>query len=362
VLGDALNLNILTGIYSPDMQALLLWSLLLLLLLVLLLLTAVALVVVFGSDRLRQDPLVGMAARAEQCWKVCRCILLVIDKIALHVNPHLFLDARSLAAFVASSRATSRHPSLACKVAGRRVLLSRCANPVKCVIAFYNIGWTTSRFNRLQQHERTLTADLRTALAHMMADVVLLCECGEIEEGLPREEWLAMLGRICGPGFAVEHQSHYTSIVRQETMEVTQQPTLWGPLTFVRGHEYRKCQYLQVRVKDSAAKPIDIVNCHSPGSRRRPLTVTIREHILKWLVDNTSNNAIIGGDLNINLITLDMVLKHTPDIKYLMEPNWKHGDIIVTRSLNADSMACEINSTSDEHKMCVAMVKQEVIA
>ena len=61
--------------------------------------------------------------------------------------------------------------------------------------------------------------DLRKALEEINADVVLLPECGEIGIGLDQDLWLTLLSGICGPGFKVTHQSHYTSIVRSATME-----------------------------------------------------------------------------------------------------------------------------------------------
>ena len=61
------------------------------------------------------------------------------------------------------------------------------------------------------------------------ADVVLLCECGDIGIGLG-SQWLDVLNRILGNGFLVSHQSHYTCIVREETVRVLKRPALIGPL------------------------------------------------------------------------------------------------------------------------------------
>ena len=146
------------------------------------------------------------------------------------------------------------------------------------IVAFYNIGWDSERLKEQSKHEETLSQDLRTALFDFNADLVLLSECGKIVEGLDETLWLPMLRRICGPGFTVRHQSHYTSIVGVATMKVTQQPTLKGPLSSLPGHEYRMCQHLQVVMNDSVPKPIDIV--HSPASMKHPLTPTLQEHIL----------------------------------------------------------------------------------
>ena len=79
-----------------------------------------------------------------------------------------------------------------------------------------------------------------------VADVSLLCEYGEIGEGLGAQ-WVAVARRCCGPGFDVTPHSHYTSIVRKSTVEVLEGPSLKGPLC--REHEYRMCQHLKSAVE-----------------------------------------------------------------------------------------------------------------
>ena len=83
------------------------------------------------------------------------------------------------------------------------------------VVAFYNIGWQQSRFRNLEQHKMTLKHDLSTALGELGADCVLLSECGVIETGLDKNMWLSLLRSICGEGFAMCHQSHYTSGIHE---------------------------------------------------------------------------------------------------------------------------------------------------
>ena len=106
---------------------------------------------------------------------------------------------------------------------------------------------------------------------------IVRCECGEIGVGLPTE-WLEVVRRCCGPGFVVTHQSHYTSIAKKSTVEVMEGPSLKCPLC--REHEYRMCQHVAVQLIDSAAKPIDLFDIHSPTSTKRPLAATMREQIL----------------------------------------------------------------------------------
>ena len=183
------------------------------------------------------------------------------------------------------------------------------------VFVWYNIGWLNSRFNNLTRHEATLRKDLWEAIETKVADVIFLCECGEIGDGLGKE-WLEVVRRCCGPGFVVTHQSHYTSIVRISTVEVLEGPSLKGPLC--REHDYRMCQHMKVRFKDSAAKPIDLFNLHSPTSTKRPLTATIREQILKWLLENSGSRAFFGGDLNTSKQSLEAVFNTRRDITFLI--------------------------------------------
>ena len=154
------------------------------------------------------------------------------------------------------------------------------------VVAFYNLTWDNGRFKQEKKHERTLGADIRAALEEFNADVLLLSECGEIGEGLTTMLWLPMLRRICGPGFDIRHQSHYTSIIRLSTIDMKVEPSLQGPLTTLRNHEYRKCQHLQVVLKGSVGKPIDLYNCHSPASKKHPLAATARQDILRRFLQN----------------------------------------------------------------------------
>ena len=69
----------------------------------------------------------------------------------------------------------------------------------------------------------------------------------------------------------IEHQSHYTSLVRKATVTVEEGPILRGPLSNQTAHWYRQCQYLRVINKDNAAKPIGLFNLHSPASGGKPL-------------------------------------------------------------------------------------------
>ena len=235
--------------------------------------------------------------------------------------------------------------------------VSSAAKPdVPCVVVFYNITWDNGRFKHQNKHERTLEADIRAALDEFNADVLLLSECGEVGIGLTVSLWMSMLRRICGPGFEITHQSHYTSIIRISTIDIKVAPSLQGPLTTLPNHAYRMCQHVQVFLKGSVGKPIDLYNCHSPSSRKHPLTATVRQNILQWFLQNMGPQAIIGGDLNSSLQSLDDAFKGEPSIHYCYEAGHLHGDLAIVKGLQAESMPCEVMSTSLAHKMVVVML------
>ena len=98
------------------------------------------------------------------------------------------------------------------------------------VFVWYNIGWTRSRFNRLQRHEDTLSQDLNQAIRGFAPSGIFLSECGEIEEGLPNEEWMALLRRILPAGYDIWTHSHYTCILKMDDVEVISPPELVGPM------------------------------------------------------------------------------------------------------------------------------------
>ena len=223
------------------------------------------------------------------------------------------------------------------------------------VFVFYNIGWQSSLFYELANHAEALHQDLWEALDMKSADVVMLSGCGEVGKGLG-ERWLTLVRKICGPGFCVVHQGHYTSIVRVHTVEVLEGPSLRGPLS--RYHTYRTCQHLRVQWKDSAAEPIDLFNVHSPSSGKHKLTPAVRGEILAWFCQNMGTRAIIGGDLNTSRVTLANAFRNIPDVQYCYEKDHAHGDLVVAKGLpGAFSVACDAHATTDAHRMVVVMLK-----
>ena len=228
------------------------------------------------------------------------------------------------------------------------------------IFAWCNIGWLSARFKQMKKREKTLTADLRAAIDTYDPDGIFLCECGEIEEGFVGLPWMEMLRRILGRGYAIWHESHYTCILKTATVDVLMAPALRGPLSSMNNHAFRKCQHVQVQIKNSAAKPIDLFNVHSPASTKRPLPAFVREQILKWFLEHAGHTALIGGDLNSSLPSLDAVFKADRAFQYCYEENHKHGDVVVAKGLpTAESMSCDITSTSDAHTMCVVHVELE---
>ena len=222
------------------------------------------------------------------------------------------------------------------------------------VLASYCIGWQTSCLHsrRSQRHEQNLTNDIRQAIGRFDADIILLSECGTINEGLP-PEFEAMLHRIVGPEFDLTHQSHYTAIVRRATVQVIEAPSLKGPLSPLPKHFYRLAQHLKVQIRDSAEMPIDVWNCHSPSSKRYPFSRMVRQHILQYFAINSGPRALIAGDLNSRLDSLIAEFGRYPGFHYCYEPTHQHGDIMIARGVSAHSVPCDVNSASDAHRMCV---------
>ena len=95
------------------------------------------------------------------------------------------------------------------------------------VIAFYDITWQKSRFTgkQVDRHKATLREDLLAGFQKHHVDVMLLSECGVVEEGLG-DEFRDLLLEICGPEFSVTCHSHYACIVRTSTIDITKEPSL----------------------------------------------------------------------------------------------------------------------------------------
>ena len=138
------------------------------------------------------------------------------------------------------------------------------------------------------------------------------------------------------------------------------EPTLQGPLTSRLDHEYWMRQHLQVSLRTSAGKLINVYNVHSPGSNKHPLTPTVRADILEWFATNAAKPALIGGDLKSSLPSLDAGFKNYGDIHYCYEKNHLQGDVVIAKGLEAQSMPCEVMLTSKLHKMCVVMAAMEL--
>ena len=229
---------------------------------------------------------------------------------------------------------------------------------VDLVVASYNITWDNGRlsFGHWHQHVLNLEADLRTAIDIYHADLVLLQECGEIEQGLDAKPWLSLLRKICGPDYVATHQSHFTSIVKA-TVVVLAGPSLQGPLTTWPGHEYRMCQHMKVDLKGNSSGAVDIYSVHSPSSVERPLSATVRHHVLEWFASVASSRALIVGDLDSSVHSLNVSLRGHSDIACLFEDDHMHGDIAIAKGLpTAESLPCEADSTNKAHRMVVVMV------
>ena len=149
--------------------------------------------------------------------------------------------------------------------------------------------------------------------------------------------------------------SHYACIVRTSTIDITKEPSLTEALCPLPNHEYRRSQYLQITLKSPIAyKPIDVYNLHSPSSANRPLTAGIREQILRWMFVNTAERALVGGDLNTSVFSLEYQLGKA--WQFYFQPNHKHGDLSCGKGIAAASVPCFIDSTSKDHTMCIVHV------
>ena len=98
------------------------------------------------------------------------------------------------------------------------------------------------------------------------ADIVFLCECGEVVYGLG-DEWTAILKNVCPDRIDhINHDSHYTALIDTNLLNIEKGPYLKGPMLQLQGHNFRMCQYVKVSIRNSAAKPIEVFNIHNPSS------------------------------------------------------------------------------------------------
>ena len=90
------------------------------------------------------------------------------------------------------------------------------------VLGFYTVAWHKSCLygKRRAEHAKTLKEDIQSAFQDHHVDVMLLLECGEIEQG-SGEEFENFLRSICGSDFTVVYQRHYACIIRTSRIDVT---------------------------------------------------------------------------------------------------------------------------------------------
>ena len=62
----------------------------------------------------------------------------------------------------------------------------------------------------------------------------------------------------------------------------------------------------------------------------------MRKDILTWFLKSTCPQAIIGGDLNLSVPSLDAVLKVDRSIRYCYEADHCHGDIAIVKNVKID--------------------------
>ena len=122
---------------------------------------------------------------------------------------------------------------------------------------------------------------------------------------------MSILRRVCPDRFtSIVHQSHYTSIVDESRIEITTGPELRGPMTNLHDHDYRKCQFLEIRRQDSADKPIQVFNVHCPSSNQKRFKTQVRGDVIRWLKSKIVRG-VIGGDLKFRCCRLGDPLQDT---------------------------------------------------
>ena len=181
---------------------------------------------------------------------------------------------------MSASRSDSKPSSVAKPASSHK--RNSVVKPVVCeedvCVVFYNITWDNKKITgktcQKGVHEEALKEDLDYAFDELDADAVFLSECGEIEYGLRPNLWMDLLRRIVPARFtSIIHQSHYTSIVDESRIKILVGPLLRGPMTMLSDHKYGMCQYLELKRKGSADKPIQVFNVHCPSSKQKQFKI-----------------------------------------------------------------------------------------
>ena len=235
---------------------------------------------------------------------------------------------------------------------------------------FYNTGIQASQVKNETLYKKwilvRLRKDLVAAICKHKADIIALCELGEITIGLgntlagwkksnsTKKEKCANLVedmllevvdteevRARNPaGFSVHAVEHYGLLVANDFVRIVDKPTLVGPMC---SHQaYRKAQrfsFVPVSSSDeNPAKPVELWNIHCSSSNNYPYGPLAREQVPAFCQKHGGERVIWGGDLNSSVVFLeDHKAKKNP-WKVHHPGNAKHGDIVLSRGVSVDLM------------------------
>jgi len=206
-------------------------------------------------------------------------------------------------------------------------------------IAFYNVGMHTSQMQTrvFNQQQELLAKDVETLFVRHNLHMVLLCELGEHEEGLPDQEaYLQEVvrrmnngaeepagGVAAGSGGAEElavvplgllsgDMPAYAVFARQDIIDATGDVLVTDILYHVdllHGTTKWKRQCLELELRWQG-KVVRVLNIHSPSSNKRKLDSNARQAIFTRLMQIVGARVgggaaepaawIIGGDMNAN--------------------------------------------------------------
>ena len=223
------------------------------------------------------------------------------------------------------------------------------------LIVMYNPGIQSTHVRNEFRYARFITdglkRDVTAAILEHNADIIMLCELGDIEEGLgptlslwKETDSLPKLGGyhfvedmlhelVSDPivhkkhpsGWFVHAVNHYGLLASRDTVCFVDAPRQVGPLTNHQAYRYaQRCSF--TANTDSVAKPVhavDLWNVHCPHSRKRPYSAGARTQVCQFMQRSAGPRAIFGTDLNQSLFALQQQRWHAGQ-----PPNGKHGDIV----------------------------------
>ena len=249
-------------------------------------------------------------------------------------------------------------------------------------VGFYNIGIQLSEVggSKWKTREQRLREDIIKAADTHALDILCFSELGELGVGIAAklaegnvDTWIRNLlaGSAVSP-VAIYADGHYATLVLSDRIKVLQYQVVKG---FMATQTDRCFQHFRVQT-DEREKPISIVNCHTPSSQKRKLTVDGRKQYFTAFHKACAGDPFIwGGDFNTGLVQLATFLEGI-DVRYATDTSdaqpgslqtvfshpirFKHGDLAVTHGLCStqvnSTVGFSFNGASDAHDLVVAKV------